>query len=257
MVNIYKNFYVHYSAFLIVLCFVLGGNRYTLGLTLLAVILHESGHLAVLLLCGGKPRKIVVHACGISIDTDGCDLSSKKMLFTALGGPVLSLALAGFFYFSPFYAVNFCIGIINLLPVFPLDGGRVMQILIAKNHGKKASRNIMKLSGILVGSIAIPIGIILFVRSGFNISPVLLGLFIFAESFNLPFSGQPRFILKKAVPGDLYLIPCDMSLRQAAELLSDSSIGAVVDENGSVLRLVTAKGLYNQLAQPHNEINFL
>lgn len=254
MLKLYKNLFVHYSVLLIILCFLLGGNYNSPGLVLLSVILHECGHLIFLLCCGGKPHKIVFHAFGISISTDAYKLSSVKMLLTALGGPALSFALAGLFYFlfPPLFPVNLCIGAINMLPVLPLDGGRTVQIFFVKALGRKSARILMQFMGFAFGIIALPAGIYLFFISGFNISLALLGFFIIAESFNTPLLPPAVFVNHKAVLGEIYLIPQSMTLRDAAEILPADSLGAVIDEQGSVLRLVTSKGLYNQLAQPHN-----
>ena len=252
MLNIYKNLYLHYSVLLIVFCFILGGNCYSPGLTLLSVILDESGHLFAMIFCGEKPEKIVLHGFGISINAQR--LSPHKMLLTAACGPVLSLVLAGLFYFvfPPLFIPNLCIGAINMLPALPLDGGRILYSLLAKILGRKGSRNCMKYIGIFIGLIAVPPGILLFVNSGFNISLIMLAVFMVAETFNTSFFTPVSFVLKKVTLGEIYLIPQQMSLRETAEILPSDSIGAIIDRNGEILRFVTAKGLYNQLAQPDN-----
>ena len=188
----------------------------------------------------------------LSINTDSSKLSSRKMVLTALGGPALSLAFAGLFYFvyPPLFAANLCIGAVNLLPALPLDGGRILRSLLVKILGRKSSRTVMRSIGFCFGGVAIPLGILIFVRSGFNISLITLGFFTLAESFNTPFSEPACFVLKKPVLGEIYLIPQNTGLRETADMLPAGGIGAVVDENGTVLRLVTAKGLYNELAKP-------
>lgn len=254
MLKLHKKVYVHYSVLLIALCFALGADYNAVGFTLLAVLLHECGHLAILFICGGKPEKLVLHAFGISINADSHKLSSRKMLFTALGGPALSFTFAGLFHLllSPFSTVNLFIGAVNLLPVLPLDGGRMLRIIFTKIFGRKASRLLMRSIGIAFGCAAVPLGLFLFIRSGFNISLLLLGFFVLGETINIPFAEPPTFSSYKAAVTDIYLIPQNMTLRDTADFLPSDGIGAVVDENGTVLSLVTSKGLYNRLAQSQN-----
>ncbi len=251
MFRLFKNFYVHYSVLLLFLCFVLGSDYNTPGLILLSVILHECGHLVVLLFCGGKPEKIVFHAFGVSINTNVYKLSSDKMLLTAMGGPALSFLLAGLFYFvyPPLFSPNLCIGLVNLLPILPLDGGRILGNMLAKVLGRKGSRTVMRYLGMCFCTLAIPTGLLLFAYSGFNTSLIILGFFIAAESFNTPFSEPACFVMKKPTLGEIYLIPQNTGLRETADMLPAGGIGAIVDENGAVLRLVTARGLYNELAK--------
>lgn len=252
MFKIYRNFYIHYSVLLIFLCFFLGENNNSPGLVLISVILHELGHLLGLLLCGCKPDKIVFHAFGVAINTG--KLTFEKMLLTAISGPASSFLLAGLFYFMfpPLFPVNLCIGAVNVIPVLPLDGGRVVHTVLTKAIGRKSAGIISKLAGIFVGLVAMPLGIYLFFRSGFNVSLLLMAAFVLAEAFNkIPASPPVYFSNLKAMLGEIYIIPQSMTLRDAAELLPSDSIGAIVDEQGEILRLVTAKGLYNQLAQSH------
>jgi len=253
MLNIYKNLYLHYSFLLVVFCLFLGGNCYSLGLTLLSVIFHECGHIIAMLICGIKPEKLVLHSFGISLNAP--QPSASKTFVIASSGPVFSLILAGLFYFvfPPLFSMNLCIGLINLLPALPLDGGRILSFLLTRITGKKGSRLFMRYIGVITGIIALPPGILLFINSGYNLSLIMLGVFMMTEPFNTPFPEPVSFIFKKVTLGEIYLIPQNMSLRKTAEILPAGSLGAIIDENGEVLRLVTAKGLYNHLAQPSKD----
>ncbi|MDP4119110.1 MAG: site-2 protease family protein [Bacillota bacterium] len=251
MINVYKNFFIHYSSLIIVACLALKGNFEMVGLVLISVILHELGHIIMLIAAGQQADALVLHAFGISINTHSKSIPYGKMLIIALGGPMFSLILAGisYFVFTPLLLPNLCVGLVNLIPVLPLDGGRVMYIVFSKIHGRKSSRVIMRTIGICIGALAIPIGLALFLTTEYNFSLLLLGLFIIADCFSNPFFDPPSFVRENAVLGEIYIIPYTMSLREAADMLPSDSVGAVVNPDGNVLRLVTAKGLYQELAE--------
>ena len=251
MLKLYKKFFIHYSTLLIIACLSIKGSREILSLTLISVILHEAGHLLILYLLGGQTDSLVLHAFGISINPSPETLTDNTMLLTALGGPFFSLILSGLFYFlfRPLFMPNLCLGVINLLPILPLDGGRVLGSILLKVSGRKSSRILMRSIGCVFGAVLIPSGILVLLLSGYNISLLLLGIFIIADSTANPFSCPPSFIRKKAVLGEIYIIPQSLGPRQTAEMLPSDSIGAVVDDKGKIIKLVTAKGIYHSLAE--------
>ncbi len=100
----------------------------------MALVLHELGHLLVLRACGSKDCHVELTPFGGMIDTRMFDrLSSLKQMSCALAGPVTSmLAFVCFmnaqqtdFVFA-FEKANLSLCLINLLPVWPLDGARAL-----------------------------------------------------------------------------------------------------------------------------------
>ena len=95
----------------------------------LAATLHELCHLIVLFLCGGK-----IH--GICIGIRGCEITADTMdqwgqFLSILAGPAGSLSLLLFSSIFPRLAVcGLFHGLYNLIPVLPLDGGRILQWIL-------------------------------------------------------------------------------------------------------------------------------
>jgi len=96
---------------------------------LMAAIFHELCHYGMIRLCGGQVSELRIGAGGAVMETDL--LSSGKECLCALAGPVggVLLVLAG--RWIPRIAV--CAAaqtVFNLLPLFPLDGGRAIRSLL-------------------------------------------------------------------------------------------------------------------------------
>lgn len=97
---------------------------------LTAAVIHELFHFLGILLAGGRIMGIQIGAGGARITVAG--LTTAQELFCALSGPVGGLLLL--FLCRWFPRIALC-GLVqsafNLLPVFPLDGGRAVQCAVS------------------------------------------------------------------------------------------------------------------------------
>lgn len=91
-----------------------------------AAAVHELCHYLAIRLCGGAVTGVRIGAGGIVMETT--PLEPKQELICALAGPAGSLALLLFSRWIPVAALcGAAQGIFNLLPLFPMDGGRILR----------------------------------------------------------------------------------------------------------------------------------
>lgn len=125
-------------ALLALSAFILLGDLRLLGALLSAALCHEMAHYAVLRLFGRAIKEINFTVLGAEMKADGGMGYGGEWLATA-AGPVTNLLLAvllaamgrssEFWYlFSGAQAV---LGLFNLLPIRPLDGGNLLWITVA------------------------------------------------------------------------------------------------------------------------------
>lgn len=122
--------------FLLALGWYLGVGR-MLRCCVAAAALHEGGHLLACWLLWIPVRRLQITCCGGVLET-GRLLTGGEETAVALAGPGVNLLLA--FALLPlgndpggavFLGVNLLLGLFNLLPLLPLDGGRAMHGLFS------------------------------------------------------------------------------------------------------------------------------
>ncbi len=151
----------------------------TVFLCLLTGILHETGHLSVLLLSHEKPREIHITPFGMRIERQqNSSLSFKREAICAFAGPLVNLILALIFFNSYFSKINISIAFLNLLPCEPLDGGKIFENLLKiRLNSEKAEKFSLIVSCITVFPVAVAGFIILF-QSRYNFSLLLISFYM-------------------------------------------------------------------------------
>ena len=107
-----------------------------LGAVLLAALCHELGHYAALRRRGGWVRAVRISALGAEMQVAG-RMSYGGELLAVAAGPGCNLllwallSLTGWPPLAPFAGAHLILGALNLLPVRPMDGGRLLWLLTA------------------------------------------------------------------------------------------------------------------------------
>lgn len=123
---------------------------------LLACILHELGHIAVAAVFGGYVGELSLTAIGAELYINyQVPLTYGRDSLVALAGPTSNL-LAGLVFtilnWRVAAALTLAVGVFNLLPIMPLDGGRVIYGLLSSRLDLDwAERLMTAISGCLIG----------------------------------------------------------------------------------------------------------
>lgn len=142
-------FHVHPLFWLVGVWYALTGKLFLFFLSALVAIQHELAHAFAAAKLGYKLNRVVLMPFGAIIDGDLKGISLKDEIIVAFCGPLCNFITAVFFvalwWFAPtmyaftdvaFYS-SLAIALVNLLPAYPLDGGRILKCSIAKTLSKK------------------------------------------------------------------------------------------------------------------------
>lgn len=117
------------------------------------VFLHELGHAAMASAYGIRTGAITLYPIGGVAALDRLPRSAGPELLIAAAGPAVNFALAALlglmlavgwvgFHAAPdrfllmLLAANLQLGLFNLLPIFPMDGGRILRALLSSFVGR-------------------------------------------------------------------------------------------------------------------------
>ncbi len=157
---------LHWS-FLLLLLFVLIVSLYVFALFVIlfiCVLIHELAHTITSQHYNIKVKRIVLLPIGGVSVMDLDKVKPSQEFYIALAGPLASIALGLIFMaLSPFapvgiirqtitftFEINLLLGVFNLIPGFPLDGGRVFRAYLEKSRSYlRATQVTVKLGNIV------------------------------------------------------------------------------------------------------------
>ena len=143
---------VHNTTYIVLLIAFLSGYFEYMYLLLLTIFIHESGHYIFSLIVNFKYKEIVIYPFGeITIYNEDLNVSTNKELFVLLGGvtfQILFYFLIKYLYMNYYVTthvfniiknINYLLLSFNFLPILPLDGGKLLNIILDKIFPYKIS----------------------------------------------------------------------------------------------------------------------
>jgi Zn-dependent protease len=273
--------YVHFTFFLL-LAFVgvaqwLGGRNLEAALTgvlfflgiFLCVLLHEFGHVLAARRYGIGTKDVTLLPIGGLARLERMPAKPTQELVVALAGPAVNVVIAGALFLGMWLGgslqslaglnpvggtllerllvANLFLAAFNLLPAFPMDGGRVLRALLAMRLPFARATNIAAIIG---KGMAIAFGFI-----GLFTNPMLLLIALFvwigaaqesaAVEMKSTFDGVP---VREAMLTQFETLSPHATLGDAARtLLAGSQADFPVVERGQVVGLLTREALITAL----------
>lgn len=195
--------YLDPSLGVLLLLFVMDFHSLGFGLAMgivlmLSIVLHELGHALTAQCFGYRAREITLSLLGGCASFSNLPRKPHQELLTALAGPLTSFAIAGvawvtllavqpapgYFWLGLTYAfwMNVTLGAFNLLPGFPLDGGRILRAGLATfSRRATATKWAMKVGRVVAVMLAVRGVHSMLNGGGWGFMSILIGWMIWQE----------------------------------------------------------------------------
>lgn len=188
MIRITRFFYIHILVLPMMLLSFLVGSPTTFFIAYGVVLVHELSHLLAALCLDVPVHSVAVMPFGMTLRlSPKLILAPKKEIAVALAGPLSNvlMLLTGLFVSSTdnlnlmiFYVTNAAILCLNLLPIPPLDGGRIFRAVMIHHRGLlPAAKALRFLSSLLIACLSIA-GTLLLIFFHGNISLLMIAAFL-------------------------------------------------------------------------------
>ena len=170
--------------------FILLSFNNSIILAFISILAHEGMHILVAKRKGCKFNDIQIHIYGTSAQFANIDeLNKKEKLQIYLSGPFANFIIICIFWCIGFASnnilidkminINISLLFFNLLPAYPLDGARVLEILLSQKILYRRANDIISKISYTIGVILLVIFIIVFAYSGvINVSILIASIAI-------------------------------------------------------------------------------
>lgn len=195
-----RRFFVHPLFFLVGVWFCLIGKLPLFLISTLVALQHECAHAFAAAKLGYRLNKIVLMPYGAAIDGDVSNLTFKDAATVALAGPMANLLTACAFValwwlYPTAYAftdvacyASLSIAAVNLLPAYPLDGGRILKnvlLALSRNPDRRASEKradkLCRGLTLLFSAVFLTLFFIFLAQKRTNFTLLLFGIFLLAS----------------------------------------------------------------------------
>ena len=244
-------FKIHFLVFPFGLYYALTGKLTLFLIYTVVAAVHELGHSFVASREGYKLNRITLMPFGAVVSGNIDGLKPVDEMKIALAGPFTNIAIgllfvATWWIFPETYAytdiaaeANFSMALVNFLPVFPLDGGRVLSSYLSQKSGREKAYKICKVSGVVIAALLLA----LFIISAFyalNISLLFFSLFVFfgatdkhkENKYVRIYSALSKEKLKRGAEYKKQAVDKSVSVKKVLSILDPDAVNEIVVFDG-------------------------
>jgi Zn-dependent protease/CBS domain-containing protein len=244
----------------------------------ITILLHELGHALTAKRYNIKTKDITLLPIGGIARLERLPENPAEELVVAIAGPIVNFVLAfitqlfitipqnseellvllssginAHTFFLNFYIVNLTLGVFNLIPAFPMDGGRVLRALLAFRLDRNTATIIAARIGQLIALCFIFIGIIS------NPILILIGLFVIfsaqVETESVEFKNLLEgYTVRDVVMKEYQTIGADEKVKKAIAILLESEHRKfLVIQNGGLVGTLNKNQIIKALSEKGEE----
>ncbi len=263
----------------VILAAIIGNFIAEYSITLGFIICHELGHIALAAICGAKLSSFRLLPVGVNASIEDLQCSKPQKIVIYLAGPLVNIVFAISLYWvhtweipicgsiigkiMPAVIINLWLAIFNLIPVPPLDGGKIAMELLAGRLGFFRANRFMNTFSFFFSFMIICTGTVVLIRSRYNGSFILIGVYILfllkknkkeAAILNIKniILKRSDIIRKGIIPVREIAVMKDVKLLELVKSMDYSNVFHIIkvlDNDLNVIKSVTEQDVLNALTE--------
>lgn len=204
-----------------------------------AVMLHELSHATVAARLGYTLSELKIMPFGASLTGEFEGVKPRDEFLIAAAGPLSNVAFATlfialwwlvpelFYYTEIYVTANVFTAIVNLLPVFPLDGGRAVLALACRRIPRRKAYRLLRICGISLSAVGVALSVAFFRLLNFSYFTFLTFILVssaipdknsrYERLYGVSFRRQR---LRNGLPIREIAVHCDATLLQLSRMLN-------------------------------------
>ena len=166
-------------------------QRKEILISFFCILIHESMHILVAKIMGSKFNNFQMHIYGARVELiDVDELNYKEKLLIYISGPTVNavifiLTIILSYYYKSFFLydvaiINLGLVLLNIIPAYPLDGARILEIILSRNMLYKKAQTIISNISYLIACIFVSLFIyFIVVYKAINFTMLIVAIIIF------------------------------------------------------------------------------
>jgi len=177
------------------------------------VFIHELGHIAAAKGLGWRIKEVQFLPFGgvAEVEEQGT-VSAWEEIFVAIAGPIQNFVMIGLAFVMQYFGIwdnewgayfiqaNVIIGLFNLIPIFPLDGGKIMVAISSLMLNYRFTVTYCTWLSLVMSVLIIAVSLYRFQSNGIQLNLLMIGLFLLYANIyhlkNIPYH-YIRFLMNR------------------------------------------------------------
>lgn len=245
---------VHYTFYIFLFFVVYFGGFLSLFSYFISLIIHETIHHFVSKSSSIMSQTLYLTPCGLSINVNCNNKNKIDKFLIFFSGPFINIFVAllcvgvwwlfpiTYYYLKSFAFVNISLGLFNLIPIIPLDGGNIFLLLFDSKSSKRKVIKIMKIFSIIFAIFFLS----LFVVSIFfdiNFSCFCISFFLFSSAISSPisFDEMQSFLPDKIKECKIYVVGTKVKLKEMKKYFDKSKFVQfyIVNDENKIVKIMS------------------